>query len=289
MNLSRRSALSGGVALALTGCATPLRQSRAPLALADITVMKELTRDYAGTLKAVAAMGFSHFGFRLASYGPSAAELPARDKAAMVRDAGMGIGVVRFGMRGAAMDAQIADAAAIGAKVIALSAAPPFIAGRSLGQTTRAAFDAWVHEAAVLGAKCREAGLTFAYHNHWWDHVALDGETPLDILARLIPPSDLAFELDLAWCWLGGAAPLAVLDKLGARVVSLHLKDVDRRRGKAMNQQLTVIGTGEMDYAALLPAVRRRTGVLAAVEVDAPDDGLAAAAAGARFYRQVIR
>lgn len=285
--VARRDMLRGAAAAALLGTAPAASaRGRAALGLADITVMKELTRDYAGTLCRVAVLGYSHFGFRLAGYGPSATELPPRDKARMVRDAGLEVGVVRLGVRGGGFEAQIADAAEIGARIVALSAAPPFIS-RQLGVATRADFDVWLPQFAALGARCRAAGLTLAYHNHWWDLMPLEGgEAPLDILARAIPPRDLAFEVDLAWCWYAGVAPLDVLARLGPRVSSMHFKDIDRSRGKSTTDHAVVIGHGEMGYAALLPRIPRLTSAVGYIEVDSPPDGLAAAAEGARFFRE---
>ncbi|MCW1429499.1 sugar phosphate isomerase/epimerase family protein [Novosphingobium sp. JCM 18896] len=290
MIIGRRDLLRGGLGLSAAAAlpisalsATARRRGR--LGLADITVIKELARDYPGTLKAVAAMGYSHFGFRLAGYGGGSREPSAQDKARMVRDAGLEVGVVRLPPVRPDIDRQIADAVVIGAKVIAMSAAPPFISGR-LGVTTRAAFDAWLPELAALGAKCRAAGLTLAYHNHWWDLMPLDGgESPLDIILRSVPPGDLAIELDLAWCWYGGVAPLDLLARLGPRVSSMHLKDIDRSRGKSVTDHAVTVGSGEMGYAALLPRLRRLTSAVGYIEVDSPPDGLVAAAEGARFVQ----
>ncbi|MBV1686712.1 sugar phosphate isomerase/epimerase [Novosphingobium sp. G106] len=286
MSLRRREVLRGGAALALLGSAAPVAgRSKAPLGLADITVLKELNRDYAGTLRAAAALGYTHFGFRLASYGGGNEPSP-QDKAKMVRDAGLEVGVVRFPPVRADHDRLIAEAAGIGAKVIAMSAAPPFIS-RQLGVATRASFEAWLPELVALGAKCRAAGLIFAYHNHWWDVIPLEGgETPLDIILRSTSPTDVAIELDLAWAWYGGVAPLDLLARLGPRVASMHLKDIDRQLGKSTTDHAVVIGAGEMDYAALLPRIRRLTTAVGYIEVDSPPDGLAAAAAGARFFRE---
>ncbi|MEO6716118.1 MAG: sugar phosphate isomerase/epimerase [Novosphingobium sp.] len=285
MKLARRELLRGGAALALLGAAPAVARGRAPLGLADITVIKELARDYPGTLRQVAAMGYTHFGFRLASFGSSASELAPQDKARAVREAGLKVGVVRFSAINADYDKQIVQAAAIGAQTIAMTAAPVFIS-RQLGVATRAAFDAWLPQLAALGAKCRAAGLRFVYHTHWWDFMPLEGgEAPLDIIARTMSPADVAFEVDLAWCWYGGVAPLDLLARLGERVASMHFKDIDRARGKSITDHAVVIGSGEMDYAALLPRIRRVTSAVGYIEVDSPDDGLAAAAAGARYFR----
>ena len=292
MTLGRRDLLRGTAALAAAGLAGAAGAAgargggrKAALGLADVTISKELARDYAGTLRQVAAMGYTHFGFKIAGYAPGLVERDPREKAKMVRDAGLEVGVVRFGVIGADYDRQIADAVAVGAKVVAMAAAAPFLASRPVGSATRAAFDAWLPQLAALAAKCRAAGLTFAYHNHWWDLQPLGGEAPLDVIARTIPPSDLSFEVDLAWAWWAGVAPLDLVARLGPRVASMHFKDVDRTRGQGTTDHAVVIGSGEMGYAALLPRIRKLTSAVGYVEVDAPADGLAAAAEGARFFR----
>jgi len=292
MIFQRRDALRGGAALALGTAASrltarPSRRGR-PLGLADITVSRDLARDYRGTLRKVAGLGYTHFGFRLAGYGPGTKELPASEKARLVREAGLAVGVVRLGVIGVDYEAQIAEAATIGASIVALTTAPVFVSGRALGVTTRAAFDAWLPKFARLGARCREAGLTLAYHNHPWDLEPLEGDRPLDLMASLIPPRDLAFEVDLAWCWYAGVAPLDLLKQLRGRISSLHLKDIDRTRGQRRDEQAVVIGGGEMGYAALLPRVVKLTDAVGYIEVDQPANGLIAAADGARFYRKYV-
>lgn len=291
MILHRRELLRMGGGLAAGGIAATAFASgarRRSLGLADVTVSRYLSRDYAGTLRKAAAMGYTHFGFRLSGYGPTSSELSASDKAKHVRDAGLEIGPVRFGVQGVDYDRQIAQAVEIGAKIIVMTTAPVFVSGRQLGQTTRAAFDAWLPELAALGAKCRAAGLTFAYHNHPWDLLPLEGEAPLDTMLRLVPPRDLAIELDLAWCWYAGVAPLDMLARLGPRVVSMHFKDIDRNRGKSATDHAVVIGSGDMGYGALLPRIPQLTSAVGFIEVDSPDDGLVAAEQGARFFRQTM-
>lgn len=290
----RRDVLRAGAALGLSGAALPaMARVRKPLGVVEITLTKALSRDYAGTLKQVAAMGYSHFGFRMAAGGAGANQPSSADKARMARDAGLQVGLARFGVTPQSQERDIADAAAIGATGIVMSAAPVFASARGLGVASRADFDAWLTDLAGLIARCRAAGLTFVYHNHWWDVMPLDGgETPLDILARRFSPADLAFEVDLAWAWYGGVAPLDLLARLGPRVVSMHLKDIDRSKARpgagaaATGQQAVVIGQGEMGYDRLLPRIGRITRAVGYIEIDAPADGLIAAAQGARFFRE---
>ncbi len=288
MTMDRRELLQGSAALVTLGAASCAMTSRhspaAPLALADITVRRELARDYAGTLRQVAAMGYRTFGFRLASYVPNDTSEPTpKAKAQMVREAGMEVGVVRLGVRGGNAQSELDQAAAIGAKIVALTTAPIFISGRALGQTTRAALDAYIPELARLAEQARSNELTLAYHNHWYDLAPLGGDAPLDLMARAIPPTLLSFEVDLAWTWYAGVAPLDLLGRLGPRVVSMHFKDIDRNRGKSITDHAVAPGEGEMGYASLLPAICKLTAATGYVEIDAPQDGLAAAARAARF------
>jgi len=287
----RRALLAGSLA-ALGGCAGPRMASRGPrrIGLADITVMPELLRDYPGTLRRVAEMGYTTMGMRLVGYRgvPDPGERAAADKARMIRDAGLELGVVRLGVRNVDYDAQLDSAAAIGARIVAMTTAPPFISGLRVGETTRAAFDAWLPQLATLGEKAKARGLTLAYHNHWYDLTPLDGDRPLDLIARQVPPELLSFEIDLAWTWYAGVPPLALLRQLESRVASMHWKDIDRTRGKEITDHAVAPGAGEMNYAALVPRVRAVTSALGYVEVDHPDDGLAAAAQAARLIQGVL-
>lgn len=290
--VSRRGLLAAApAALAAAGCATrraPLPPRR--LGLADITVMRELLSDYAGTLRRIAALGYTTMGMRLVGYRgvPDPGEPEAQDKARMIRDAGLELGVVRLGVRNVDYDRQLDQAAGIGARVIAMTTAPPFIAGPRLYETTRGEFDAWLPQLATLGEKARARGLDLAYHNHWYDLLPLGGERPLDLMARQIPPGLLSFEIDLAWTWFAGMAPLELVARLGRRVVSMHWKDIDRHRGTTPTDHAVAPGLGEMNYPALLPRIAALTAATGYVEVDRPDDGLAAAAAGLRTVRQAL-
>jgi len=289
--VDRRAVLSGGAAALLAGAAPAVARKAGPrFGLADITVMKELLRDYPGTLRQAAALGYRVMGFRLAGYGgPVPGEPAPTEKAAMVRDAGLEVGVVRLGVRSRDYDRELDLAAATGTRIVALSTAAPFISGPALFSTTRAAFEAWLPQLAAIGEKASARGLTLAYHNHWYDLLPLDGERPLDLMARQIPPEILSFEIDLAWTWYAGVAPLDLLRQLGPRVVSMHWKDVDRTRGKGVTDHAVAPGLGEMGYPALLPQVVRATRALGYVEVDSPDDGIAAARQGAALIRRVLK
>lgn len=292
--LDRRDALSG-LAASLTGVLAGCTTTRsAPprhgVGLADITVMRELLRDYPGTLRQVSAMGYTTLGFRLHGYGggPDPGEPTPEEKARMIKDAGLRVEVVRLGVRNVDYDRELDQIAAVGGTIAAMTTSPLFVAHPKIGETTREKFDAWLPELARIGEKARARGLRLAYHNHPYDLAPLGGERPLELMARQIPPELLSFEVDLAWAWYAGVPPLKLLAQLGDRVASMHWKDIDRSRGTSRDQNAVAPGLGEMDYASLLPRIVRLTSATGYIEVDKPDDGLAAAAAGLRTVRQAL-
>ncbi len=294
--IERRALLKAavvGMAGAASGCATQMAGGGGrpyPLGMTDATLRAELAKDYAGTLRQVKAMGYTHMGFRLLSLSPADRSEPSAEvKAQMVRDAGMELGPVRFAIsnRPTPFDPQIETAAKIGAKIVALTTAPIYIGNQGgVGVTTRAAMDAFIPEMDAIGAKCRAAGLIFAYHNHPYDFTPLDGDRPLDLMIARADPRNVAFEIDLAWAHYGGQDPIALLRRLGPRVVSMHVKDIDRTKGTDFTHQCVPPGEGEMDYARLLPQISKVTNALGLVEIDNPPDGLAAAARGSAFVRK---
>lgn len=105
----------------------------------------------------------------------------------------------------------------------------------------------------ALAAKAAEAGMRFGYHNHWWEfEPVLDGRHALEILVDLVDPAVL-FEIDTYWSTVGGADTPAVLERLGERVVALHVKD-----GPAVKREPNVaVGSGAMPVPAVLAAAPR--------------------------------
>lgn len=77
-----------------------------------------------------------------------------------------------------------------------------------------------------IGKKCKEAGLSFYYHNHAHEFRRL-GETSLfELLVENSDPAYVKFELDLVWVMRGGYDPLELLGKLGNRCDMVHQKDL---------------------------------------------------------------
>lgn len=287
--ISRRAALAGLAAIPLAACTTgrgAVPAAPRPLGLASLTVSRELAADYPGTLKAVQVMGYTHFGFPLAASSPRHPVPPDPLRVAdMVRSAGLSVGVVRAG-HSEAPEVQMRLAARVGASIVAQSASPVFFTGAKPGEATRAEFEAWLPRLAELSNAARAEGLRLVYHNHHWDHVPMEGMTPLEIIGQRFAPGEVDFEIDLAWTRLAGVDPLGLVSELGARVLSLHYKDVDAARGPDLHSQLVAPGQGAMGYQTLVRKLDVATEAIGYVEVDEPEDGLLSAAVGARTIRQ---
>jgi len=79
-----------------------------------------------------------------------------------------------------------------------------------------------LNAAAVTAA---EHGITVGYHNHNQELLnIIDGRHALEVFADLLSP-EVVLEVDLYWAAAGGADVAALVERLGTRVVALHVKD----------------------------------------------------------------
>jgi sugar phosphate isomerase/epimerase len=215
------------------------------------TVREECARDFAGTLRAVAELGYE--GVELFDlYGNDPAEVRGRlDE--------LGLAVAGLHAQLGALDDSLpelaADLRALGSDRLVLSwIEPP--ATREDGVATR-------ERIAGAAARARALGVSFGFHNHAAELVPLEGGgTFLDLLLEV---PELWFELDLGWAWEAGVDPVELLERVGPRAPLLHVKDF-RDRGTAT---FCPVGAGEVGYDRVLPAVRYADWLL--VEQDATD------------------
>ena len=78
---------------------------------------------------------------------------------------------------------------------------------------------------AAIGERARGAGHRFGWHNHDFEFTTLEGgTTPQKIILDEAP--DIDWEADIAWIIRGGAEPLQWIEEYGARITSVHVKDI---------------------------------------------------------------
>jgi len=220
------------------------------------SVREQATKDYEGTIRAIAAMGFTKVetaGFpgttpaaaaklfkELNISAPSChCPLPVGDNAQQIID----------------------DALTVGSKYL-ISGVPPGGRENFTGlDKVKAMADLYV-EAANNVAK---HGLQVGYHNHDWDLVEVEGKRAYQVLLERTPDTVL-YEADLFWVTKAGLKPADFVKEIGVRGKCLHFKD--GVMGDA-NPPFRPAGTGVVDLKGAA-AVAKHTEIVA-VELDRYD------------------
>lgn len=209
-------------------------------------VDEESKRDFWGTMKKVAALGYR--GIESPTY---LLEGNAAQNVSRFRRLGLeaiALGATREDLR-AQPDEVISTARALRTRHVVVYWGPCESKEQLLA-------DARLYDQA--GALLREAGLRLCYHNHEHEfQTRFNNLYALDILAEHTDPRNLAFEIDIAWVTYGGEDPARVLRRYAGRAPLIHVKDfwsLEKR------DRFTALGTG---------VVKAREGVQAAIEAGA--------------------
>ena len=203
-----------------------------PLSLQLYSVRGDTSTDFAGTVAAVAKMGYT--GVELAGYG----NLDVKHAKAALDAAGLKVSGTHAGigaLRGD-FDTVVNDALLLGTRDVICPWWHP-------GQYRSAAACSRIgEELGAIGAALRAFGLRFSFHNHASELAIVEGRTAFDWLLSAAAPRDLGAELDVYWAHVGGCAPEKFLRDHGARVHLLHLKDEKE------------LGLGPVDFAKVFAA-----------------------------------
>lgn len=98
---------------------------------------------------------------------------------------------------------------------------------------------------------CHAHGLTLGYHNHYHEFQVVDGRLAYDIFLELVDPA-VFFQVDTYWAQVAGIDVPALIKRLGKRVPLLHMKDGPGVKDKPM----LALGEGVMDFPAILTAAK---------------------------------
>lgn len=133
----------------------------------------------------------------------------------------------------------------------------------------------WVALAAQLdgiGKALKDAGLHFGWHNHTFEFVQTErGRLPIDILFEGAP--DLEWQMDLAWVVRAGQTPADWMDRYGARITALHVKDLAPQGEAADEDGWADLGHGTVPWPEMMQAAREKTAAsLFVLEHDNPSD-----------------
>jgi sugar phosphate isomerase/epimerase len=128
---------------------------------------------------------------------------------------------------------------------------------------TRDGVDSLIERVGAAARLAESHGLRLAYHNHDTEMIEVDGAPIIDRLAAGLGDA-IDFQVDTFWVVVGGADPASLIDRLGGRVVSLHIKDgVDLPRSAYADEPFVnvPVGTGSVDPAPAIRAAERQSSV----------------------------
>lgn len=244
------------------------------IALQLYTVRERTAQDMVGTLEELAAMGYR--AVELAGYGG----VPVSDLRAALNDLGLrAMGAhVPYDRLASEPERVVDELRSLGCDYAVLPQLPPERRSGPLVRELPAMFNAW-------GEQFRSAGLTFAYHNHDAEFVALpgdDGRCLYDTLLAETDPALVTFELDIYWVRYAGQDPLALLGRHPERFPLLHIKDM----GENPDRADAPVGTGIIDWQAVLDAATGARWYI--VEQDHPTDPLTDVSTSLRNLQQMV-
>ena len=271
---TRRNFLAGAAAFAAAaGAFTPSwANQKIQLGIQLYTVRADLAKDYEGTLKKL-----HDIGLRVVQANLVMAGKPAADQRKLYDS--MGFVWVSIHASGPALrdtpEQTIAQAKAVGIKDVTCSSPLYPIDPKVMAEGP--GLDDWKRNADVfnkIGALCKAQGMTFGFHNHSREFKAIDGVPAFDTLLAYTDPSLVNFEMDIGWVRASGADPVAYLTKYPRRFTALHIKDLKPNGIPNTNNKMdsAIIGTGLIDWTALLAAARKAAVSRAYLEIEEPYD-----------------
>ena len=142
-----------------------------------------------------------------------------------------------------------ADAAAIGMKYLICPYKGP--------QKDIDAFKKFADEFNQKGEICKKNGIRFAYHNHDYSFTTMNGEMGQDVMMKNTDPKLVDFELDMYWVVAAGQDIETWLKKYPKRFRLCHVKDRKKDATPTQKDESVVIGTGSINYPAILKKAKK--------------------------------
>lgn len=206
-----------------------------PVGLQLYTVRDECQKDFPGTLRRVAEIGYQ--GVELAgTYG-----LSAQDLKKLLDELGLQCAGNHTGERDAGKVAELNKT--LGCTCVGGPALPP--GGFPTDVESVRAAAAHMNQ---VGEEYRKRGLRLYYHNHDHEFKQLDGKYILDWFYENTDSALVLAEIDVYWVQFAGVDPAAYLRKYPGRCPLVHIKDMDASR------TFTEVGSGILDWDAIFAA-----------------------------------
>lgn len=117
-------------------------------------------------------------------------------------------------------------------------------------------------KANKIGERAKQAGLQYAYHNHFFEFVPQpDGRVAYDVLLSETDPELVKFELDCGWAMVSGYDPIDYFKRHPGRFPLIHAKDFAAADSATAGFSPAVrkgveLGDGSIDYKPILVAAK---------------------------------
>ena len=221
------------------------------------TVRSEIAKDFEGSLAKVASIGYKEVelaGFKMKDGKVSYFDRsPQAMRAALDRH---GLSAPSTHVDYSSLSEQNFSKVLEASKIIGHQ----YIVNPWIDDKVRKQPDGFKRAAATFnraGKASKEAGMLFAYHNHWFEYIPVNGKLPYDILLEESDPNLVKMEMDLCWITLGGQDPVKYFDRYPGRFPLVHVKDLTsipsitaggkQDFGDSM-KEMTEVGSGVIDW-----------------------------------------
>ena len=220
-----------------------------PLGFQIWTVREMLLKDFPGTLKMIAGMGYKSvemcsppgYGFK------ELMNMSAKEMKKIINDAGLAFVSTHYGFKEFKenLNERIQFAAESGQKQMILS---------SFGLPAKATLDDWKKAADELnkyGEKTKQAGIQMGFHNHNGEFAQLEGKLIYDVLMETFDPELVKMQFQVAVISIGYKAA-DYFNKYPGRFISAHLADYS-----ATEKKNVALGKGIVDWKEFFANIKK--------------------------------
>ena len=253
--MNRRHFLQKSTALALGASVLPYGFFKSynkveKLGIQLYTVRSEMDKDAKGVLRRLADIGYNYVesaGYKEGRfYGmkPKAFRRHLKSLGLSMPSGHCATGFQAPNQRGTLLkdwEMAVADAAEAGQQYLVLA---------YLSEPERQSINDYKRLAEQLnkaGEVCNQYGISFGYHNHDFEFLDFNGQTPYDLLLKEVEEKNMKMELDLYWATKAGKDPMEYFRKSPGRYALWHVKDMDN----TPERFFTEVGNGSINFPAI--------------------------------------
>lgn len=208
------------------------------------SVKENMAEDPVATIKAIASFGYTQIegfdGGKGIFWGMKNTEFKS-----MTDDLGLNF-IASHANTFQNLEEQAEQAAAIGMKYLICPWVGP--------QKSMDDFKRLTDDFNKQGEICKNHGIKYAYHNHGYTFVELDGQIPQDYIMENTDPDLVDFEMDTYWVYTAGKDPIDYIKRYPNRFTLGHVKDKSGDLPFEEANGSTLIGKGIMDFPSILRA-----------------------------------